>query len=103
MTEMVNSRVEPLEIPFTLNESYDLFITIPEGMAMVTSPASFTVSNEFGNIEISISAEGKQIHIIRKINITNVNIPVEKYDAFRAMINSWNSKKYREIVLKKGN
>jgi hypothetical protein len=103
MTEMVSSRVEPLEIPFTLNESYDLFITIPEGMAMVTSPASFTVSNEFGNIEISISAEGKQIHIIRKINITNVNIPVEKYDAFRAMINSWNSKKYREIVLKKGN
>ena len=103
MTELVSSRTEPLEIPFNLNESYDIFITIPEGMAMVTSPASFNVSNEFGNIDISISAEGKQLHIIRKINITNVNVPVEKYDALRSMINSWNSKKYREIVLKKGN
>jgi hypothetical protein len=103
ITELVSNRTEPLEIPFTVNESYDLFITIPEGMAMVTSPASFNVSNEFGSIEISISAEGKQIHVIRKINITNVNVPVEKYEAFRTMINSWNSKKYREVVLKKGN
>ncbi|MDO9257749.1 MAG: DUF3857 domain-containing protein [Bacteroidales bacterium] len=103
MTELVSKRAEPLEIPFTLNESYDLFITIPEGMALVTSPVSLRVSNEFGNIEISISAEGKLIHVIRKINITNVNVPVEKYDAFRSMINSWNSKKHREIVLKKGN
>lgn len=103
MTELVSSRIEPLEIPFTINESYDLFITIPEGMIMVTSPASFNLSNEFGSIEISISAEGKQLHIIRKINITDVNVPVEKYDTFRSMINSWNSKKYREIVLKKRN
>jgi hypothetical protein len=103
MTELVSSRAEPLEIPFTVNESYDLFISIPEGMAMVTSPASLNLSTEFGNIEISISDEGKQIHIIRKINITNLNVPVEKYDAFRSMINSWNSKKYREIVLKEGN
>lgn len=103
MSELVSSRIEPLEIPFTVNESYDLFITIPEGMAMVTSPSSFNINNEFGNIEISISAEGRQLHIIRKINIVNPNVPVEKYEVFRSMINSWNSKKYREIVLKKGN
>jgi hypothetical protein len=103
MTELVSSRAEPLEIPFAINESYDLFITIPDGMAMVTSPASLNASNEFGSIEISISTEGKQLHIIRKINIINVNVPVEKYDSFRSMINTWNSKKYREVVLKKGN
>jgi hypothetical protein len=103
MTELVSSRVEPLEIPFTINESYDLFITIPEGMAMVSTPASFNLSNEFGSVVISISVEGRLIHIIRKLNITNVNVLVEKYDAFRSMINSWNSKKYREVVLKKGN
>jgi len=30
-------------------------------------------------------------------------VPVEKYDVFKAMTNSWNSKKYREVVLKKEN
>ena len=103
MTELVSSRTEPLEIPFTINESYDLFITIPEGMSMVSSANSANISNEFGTIEISISAEGRQLHVIRKINITCTNVPVAKYDTFRSMINTWNSKKYREVVLKKDN
>ncbi len=103
MTELVSSRMEPLEIPFALNESYDLFITIPEGMALVSPATSSNISNEFGTIEISISAEGRQLHIVRKINITNTNVPAVKYDTFRSMINTWNSKKYREVVLKIGN
>lgn len=104
MTELVSKRVEPLEIPFTINESYDLYISIPERMSMVSAPVKQNLSNEFGSIEISVSAEGRQVHVIRKINLTNPNVPAEKYDAFRAMINIWNSKKYREIVLmKEGN
>jgi hypothetical protein len=102
MSELISSRTEPLEIPFPANESYDLFMTIPEGMAMISPPAKLNLDNEIGSIELSISAEGQQLHIIRKINILNVNVPVEKYDTFRSMINIWNSKKYREIVLKKG-
>jgi len=101
MTELVSSRTEPLEIPFNINESYDLFITVPEGIALVSPAATANMNNEFGSIEISISAEGRQLHIIRKINIVNINVPVDKYDTFRIMINTWNSKKYREVVLKK--
>lgn len=103
MTELVSSRIEPLEIPFTVNESYDLFITISEGMEMVSPAAKLNLDNDFGSIEISISAEGRQLHIIRKINIINPNVPVEKYELFKTMMNTWNSKKYREVVLKKGN
>ncbi len=103
MTELVSSRTEPLEIPFPINEAYDLFVTLPEGMAMITPAAKLDMTNEFGSIEISISVEGQQLHIIRKLNITNTMVPVEKYDTFRTMINAWNNKKYREIVLKKGN
>jgi hypothetical protein len=99
---MVSSRVEPLEIPFTLNESYDLFITIPEGMVLASPESLQNMNNEFGSINISISAEGRQLHIVRKLTIMNPNVPVEKYDAFRTMINTWNNKKYGEIVLKKG-
>ena len=103
MNELVSMRAEPLEVPFPVNESYDLFITIPDGMTLVSSPANLTINNEFGNILVSISAEGQILHIVRKISIQKMDVPVEKYDVFRAMMNSWNSKKYREVVLKKGN
>jgi hypothetical protein len=103
MTELVSSRVEPLEIPFTVIESYDLFITLPEGMELASPAASVKLNNDAGSIEMSISAEGRQLHIVKKINITNTTVPVDKYEAFRSMINTWNSKKYREVVLKKGN
>jgi hypothetical protein len=103
MTELVSSRSEPLEIPFPINELYDLFLTLPEGMAMINPAAKLEMNNEFGSIEISISDEGRHLHIIRKLNIAHTMVPVEKYDTFRTMINTWNNKKYREIVLKKEN
>jgi hypothetical protein len=103
ITELVSKRTEPLEIPFTLNELYDIFITLPEGMELVSPAATSVTNNESGSMEFSISAEGRQLHIVRKINITKTYVPVEKYDTFRMMINTWNSKKYREVVLKKAN
>ncbi|MEI6062151.1 MAG: DUF3858 domain-containing protein, partial [Bacteroidota bacterium] len=101
MTELVSSRTEPLEIPFPIIESYDIFITMPEGISMISPVATLNMNNEFGSIECSVTVEGNQLHIARKLVILKTYVPVEKYDAFRMMINSWNSKKYREIVLKR--
>ncbi len=103
MTELISNRSELLDIPFAINELYDLFIKIPDGMALATAPAKLSMNNEFGSIDCSISSEGNQLHIVRKIIILKTEIPAEKYDSFRTMINTWNSKKYREVVLKKGN
>ena len=103
MTELVSNRIEPLEIPFPLTESYDLLIIIPEGFSLVSLPVSVNINNEFGSINVSISMERNQLHIVRNINIIQNMVPVEKYDAFKALINTWNSKKYREVVLKKEN
>ncbi len=102
MTELLSTLTEPLEIPFSINQSYDYFITIPEDMSLLTSTSNVNIHNEFGSIEISVSAEGNILHTLRKINITKTNVPVEKYDSFKTMINTWNSKKYREVLLKNG-
>jgi len=59
------------------------------------------MNKEFGSIECSVSVQGNQLHIVREINILSTYVPVEKYETFRMLINSWNSKKYREVVLKK--
>ena len=103
MTELVSTRTEPLEIPFPIIESYDIFISMPEGITMISPAATLNMNNEFGSIECSVTAEGNQLHIVRKLLIQKTFLTVEKYDAFRVMINTWNSKKYREVVLKKGN
>jgi len=103
MTELVSTRTEPLEIPFAISESYDLFIAIPEGMSVITAPAVLNVANDFGSVNASVTVEGNQLHVVRKLNIVQTQVPVGKYEAFKAMINAWNSKKYREVVLKKSN
>lgn len=102
MTELLSKRNEPLEIPFTINEAYDFFISLPENMVLVSAPASLHLNNEFGSIESSVSAEGNRLHIVRKLVILKTIVPVEKYETFKMLMNSWNSKKYREIILKKG-
>lgn len=102
MTELLSKRAEPLEIPFAIHESYDIFITLPEGMIMVSPEVKLTMNNEFGSIDMSVTPNGNQLHIIRKINILKTYVPVEKYDTFKMLINGWNNKKYREVVLKKG-
>ena len=103
MTELVSTRTESLEIPFAISESYDMFITIPEGMMVVTAPAVLNLANDFGSVNTSVTVEGNQLHVVRKLNIVQTQVPVTKYEAFKAMINAWNSKKYREVVLKKVN
>ncbi len=103
MTELISNRAEPLEIPFTINESYDIFIAIPEGMALASPTADLKMNNEFGSMDCSVSVAGNQLHIVRKLNVLNTYVPVEKYETFKMLITSWNSKKYREVVFKKGN
>lgn len=101
MTELLSKRTEPLEIPFAVNESYDYFITVPEGMKMSTAPVSLNINNELGSIDCSVSIEGNRLHVIRKINITKTYVTADKYEMLKMLINNWNNKKYREIVLKK--
>lgn len=99
MKELNSKRNEAFEIPYHLTESYDLYFTLPENYALATDPLSVNVTNEFGAIEISISSEGNQLHMVRKLTISNTFVSIEKYDTFRTFINLWNNTKYREVVL----
>jgi len=101
MTELVSTRTEPFEIPYPITETYDIFISLPEGITLASAGANLKMSNEFGSTECSVTMEGNQLHVVRKLNIAVSYVPVDKYETFRMMMNAWNSKKYREVVLKK--
>ena len=101
MSELVSKRIEPLEIPWPVNESYDLLIGIPDGYSMISAPQTMKMENEFGNIKISITSDGKKLHIVKAINLVKTYVPAEKYTTFKIMMDAWNNNKYREVVLKK--
>lgn len=101
MTELLSQRTEPFEIPFAIHETEDIFIQIPIGMNLLTQTDAKKIENEFGSIELSVSFENDILHIQRKMDIKKTEVPAEKYEVFKTLINSWNSKKYREAVLKK--
>lgn len=101
MTELVSQRTEPLEVPFPVNESYQYTITIPAGFEVLTKDASVNLKNDFGELNIFIGRKGQNLEINRNIRITETLINPIQYEQFREFINTWNTRKYNEIVLKK--
>ncbi len=102
MTEMVTQRNEPLEIPFLVNESYQYSITLPEGYEMVSPEVSLNLNKDFGFIKVNITRDGRTLQINRSIHLAKTTIEPADYAEFRLLLNSWNNRKYREIIFRKG-
>ncbi|MBK7173179.1 MAG: DUF3857 domain-containing protein [Bacteroidales bacterium] len=100
--ELVSKRVEPLEIPYLTNESYHFTITLPDGFELITAEESVQVKKPFGKFSFSISQEGKTIEIHKSISLERNLISLSEYNDFRLLINSWNQKKYKECIIRKG-
>ena len=102
MTELVSARTEPLIIPFPVTESYRFSVTLPEGMELITQEQDFTLQKNYGRIQIRIIQEGKTLDIVRSLTITRPEVSPQEYGDFKAFINTWNNKKYKELVIRKG-
>lgn len=102
MNELVSLRTEPLEVPFPLKESYHFSITLPDGFELITAESKLNVSKDFGKIEISISQEGNKLFIDRSLELQKSIIEPSEYESFRSFINTWNNRKYRELVIRIG-
>jgi len=100
MNYLVDKRDNSLEVPSTLFESYELTITIPDSLKLIGHPEKIVRQADFGKLSIEISQIGNRINIIRKVEINQQTIPVSSYKDFKEMIDLWNEKKYRELVLK---
>ena len=100
MTELISARTEPIELPFPLNESYRFSITLPEGYKLITGEVSLSLKKEFGNLIIYISQEGRTLQIDRMIHLTKSLLELSEYADFKAFINTWNNKKYREVIIR---
>jgi len=102
MTELPALRVTPLEIPALISESYSLKVKLPEGMRLVTPETDLIINQEnAGQLKIRIHQQGNELLVTRSLILNKSVIQPVNYTDFRNLMNIWNEKKYREIILRK--
>jgi hypothetical protein len=101
MTGLVSQRIEPLEMPFPVNESYNYVLSLPSNLELISKETSVEMKKDFGELKITIRKNGDKIEILKSVRITQTLIEPAQYEDFRNFINTWNSRKYSEIILKK--
>ena len=98
---MNSERYFPLEIPFVVNEQYSFTITLPEHVKLVNPVKVTELKADFGKLVLSTHQNGKQVVIKRLLLINKPFISTKDYQAFKEMMDLWNEKNFRKLVLKK--
>jgi hypothetical protein len=102
MTELPTLRGTPLEIPILIYESYSYKINLPEGTKLVTPETELIINPEkVGTLKILIKQQGNDLLVTRSLRLNESVIEQKNYTEFRNLMNIWNEKKYREIILRK--
>ncbi len=88
-------------MPFAIDESYELAVTLPDSVVLLNPLNMIDKKDSFGEMMIEIAQSGNTVNIKRSIKITQNTIPVSSYKKFKEMIDLWNEKKFKELMVKK--
>ena len=97
---LTENRSANIEIPFTINESYEYSFVIPKGFSVVNPVNKVEITNDLGSVYLEIKKNKDKLKIIRKIVLNNKIIDLNKYDDFKELIKAWKNKKYRQLIVK---
>ena len=99
-------RAYPVEMPFTMDEVYNLQMDIPQGYVIDELPKSMMLKlneeNE-GSFEYRISTSGNSISFRSRIRIARANFQPDEYEMLREFFNYVVKKHAEQIVFKKKN
>lgn len=99
-------RSYPVEMPFTMDETYTLQMEIPQGYVVDELPKSMMLKlneeNE-GFFEYRISQSGGNISFRSRIKLARANFLAEEYEMLREFFNYVVKKQAEQIVFKKKN
>lgn len=101
ITYLNPSRETEFEVPFPVSEDYDLTILLPEDVKLVNPIENMEVTSDFGEVLISIKQEENVVMVKRMFRASTNTVPVSSFSDFKEMMDIWNDKKYRELVLKR--
>ena len=101
LERLLADRKSTLKLKSIVDESYDFTIELPENYEMITPEIGIKEENSVGSVEIQISQKKNKIRVKKVINIKKDIIQSNEYDEFRLLLNTWNTKSYKELVFRK--
>lgn len=98
-----SERKYPVELPFLIDESYNIVMNVPEGYVIEEVPQSARVSlNETeGSFEYLITKDEKSVALQTRLKINKTFFDNEEYEALRGFIGYVVKKHAEQIVFKK--
>jgi len=100
LNTLLSERKTPLHLSQTINETYQFNVKLPEGFEL-SSPVTKELSNELGGVSVDITANNSQLQIKKSLKIKKAVICPTEYSQFKNLMDIWNKKTYKEIILKK--
>ena len=100
-SELPATRTESLELPAVTDQEYNLAITIPATLDLISPYMKKNVKNSAGTVEISVKKEGQAVVITRKLSLSNLVLKPEQVSDLKALMNVWLNRNYRQLIFKK--
>ncbi len=95
-----SERFTPYVVPFPINEQYSYTITLPSKTNLVNPIELKELKTDFGELVLSTSVEGNKVTVKRMLVINRPVISTAEYPAFKEMMDLWNEKNFRTLILK---
>lgn len=95
-----SSRKEKCEIPAAIDEN-DTFVIALDGKKSLTADKNSVIANKAGRVAISIKNEADKVIVTRSISLPKSTYTAKEYADLRKLIQAWQSKAGREIVIAK--
>jgi len=101
LSELPTTRTESLELPVVTDQEYNLVITLPATVTLISPDIKKNVKNSAGTVEISFKKEGQAVVITRKLSLSTLVLKPEQVSDLKVLMNVWFNKNYRQLILKK--
>ena len=92
-------RTTSFEIPGLLEESYDYSFDIPATMTLLNPQEKLRISNPAGTFEFELRKEKDKVILRKNLSLSKRIIPPDEYPDFKALMDHWNSNRYKELIL----
>jgi len=96
-----SERLDPFVLPFSIDESYEYSIEIPDGFEFVNRKMKETFKNKAGSVTITMAPKGNEISVSRQLKLDPKLVQVSEYNDFRELVNTWLDKNMRKVVFKR--
>lgn len=102
ITYLPAERLSPFSIASFIDEEYSYNITLPGETVLINPLETIEKETEFGKLVLSTKQNGNKVVVKRMLVIKKTQISQEEYPDFKEMMDLWNEKNFKKLVLKGG-